>query len=551
MSDLNLTPTPAVSPFRKWGGLVVLSLALAIIIIDTTLLNVSLRTIINDLHTNIQSMQWVITGYSLILAALTITGGRLGDLYGRKRMFMLGAVIFAAGSLLASLSTSVGMLIWGESVIEGLGAVLMMPATAALLVTAFKGRDRAIAFGVWGGIAAAASAVGPILGGWLTSHYSWRWGFRINIIVVAILLLGSFLLKEARDHEEKPRLDFVGVALSALGLLSIVFGFIQASVYGWWKVKEPLVVFGQTISFGNLSPVPLFVLLGLVILVLFGLWQKRLTDRGDTPLVSLKLFKNQQFTSGAVTTGIMSLGQTGLLFSMPVFFQSVLNLDAFHTGLALLPLSLTLLVAAPASAAISKHIAPKTLIQLGLLANVAAFIVLRAAMHVDSVSRDFWFGYILFGLGFGMIMAQISNLTLSAVSPQEAGEASGVNNTLRQLGATLGSAVMGAILISAITTNLANGIATTHTIPESYKAAIGQVAAKQTSNVEFGSGIQLPGDIPPQVNAQLTRISHVATTDASRKTLAYGALLAALGLISSFWLPGRKDIEIEQSAAGH
>src|SRR5216110_2707855 len=180
---------------RKWAPLLVLSLALAIIIIDTTLLNVSLSTLIRELHTNLQSLQWVISAYSLTLAALTVTGGRMGDLLGRKRMFRFGAFVFAAGSFLASVSNSVSTLLWGESIIEGIGAALMMPATASLLVSRYRGHDRALAFGIWGGVAAAASAIGPILGGFLTTHYSWRWGFRINVFVVAILLLGSIIIE--------------------------------------------------------------------------------------------------------------------------------------------------------------------------------------------------------------------------------------------------------------------------------------------------------------------------------------------------------------------
>lgn len=224
--------------FVKWASLFVLGMALAIIIIDTTLLNVSLSTIIREFDTNIQSIQWVITAYSLTLAALTITGGRIGDLFGRKRMFMAGAVIFAIGSLVASFSNSVGTLLIGESIIEGVGAALMMPATASLLVANYQGRDRGIAFGVWGGIAGAASAVGPLLGGYLTNNYSWRWGFRINIVVVALLLLGSFLIRESRDTKDKPKLDFLGVLLSSTGLLAIVFGIIESSTYGWFVAQK-------------------------------------------------------------------------------------------------------------------------------------------------------------------------------------------------------------------------------------------------------------------------------------------------------------------------
>src|SRR6266566_3645518 len=196
--------------FRKWGTLMVLSLALAIIIIDSTLLNVSLSTLIRDLHTNLQSLQWVISAYSLILAALTVTGGRMGDLFGRKKMFMGGAVIFVIGAVVASISHSFPVLLLGESIIEGIGAALMMPATASLLVSKYRGHDRAIAFGIWGGVAAAASAIGPILGGFLTTHFTWRWGFRINVVVVALLLIGSRIVEDKQPREEKA-IDWIGV----------------------------------------------------------------------------------------------------------------------------------------------------------------------------------------------------------------------------------------------------------------------------------------------------------------------------------------------------
>src|SRR5437588_1043272 len=198
----------AVRLFHKWGELMVLSLALAIIIIDSTLLNVSLSTLIRDLHTNLQSLQWVISAYSLILAALTVTGGRMGDLFGRKKMFMGGAVIFVIGAVVASISHSFPVLLLGESIIEGIGAALMMPATASLLVSKYRGHDRAIAFGIWGGVAAAASAIGPILGGFLTTHFSWRWGFRINLFVVALLLLGSVIVEDKQQSEGK-RIDWI------------------------------------------------------------------------------------------------------------------------------------------------------------------------------------------------------------------------------------------------------------------------------------------------------------------------------------------------------
>ncbi len=540
------TPEPVVtrsrSPFRKWGMLVVLSLALAIIILDTTILNVALSSIIRDLHTDIQKLQWVITAYSLTLGALTITGGRLGDLFGRKRMFVVGAMLFAIGSFLASISTNVGMLIAGEAIIEVIGAALMMPATASLLVVNFQGRERAIAFGVWGGIAGAAAALGPILGGYLTTNYNWRWGFRINLVVVVALLIGSIIIPESRDTKEKKELDWVGVLLSASGLLSLVFGIIEASTYGWWKAKAVFFFGSQALTLpGSLSIVPACILLGLVILIIFAFWEQRRERLGHTPLVSIGLFKNRRFTAGVATTAVMSLGQTGLIFALPVFLQSVRGFDAYHTGLALLPMSLALIIVAPLSAVLSKKISGKLLINIGLLINVVAYLVLRYTLSIDTTATALIPGLALFGIGMGLVMSQINNLTLSAVPIEQAGEASGVNNTLRQVGSTLGSAIIGTILIGTLGARLLQGVMESRVIPTAMKPGISQAMLTQTSNVEFGGGAQIQGQVPRVVTEELTRIGHEATVTANKESLFYGALFAILGFFVSMLLPSSKQ----------
>jgi EmrB/QacA subfamily drug resistance transporter len=540
---------PKQSFFRKWGTLVVLSLALAIIIIDTTVLNVSLKSIIFDLNTTIQSLQWVISAYSLTLSALTITGGRLGDLYGRKKMFIAGAVIFAIGSFVASISRGAGMLLIGESIIEGVGAALMMPATASLLVTKYRGRDRAIAFGVWGGIAAAASAIGPILGGWLTSAFSWRWAFRINIFVATILVLGSVLVPEAMDREEKRQLDFLGIVLSAVGLLGVVYGIIEASTFGWFKAIKPFAIFGNSFNPFGLSITPVAIVAGIVFLILFGIWQGIRGNSGKTPLVSLTLFKNKQFTSGAFTMAIMALGQVGLIFAVPIFLQAVRGLDAFHTGLAMLPLSLALLITAPMSAVLNKYFKPKHLIQAGFVLDMVGLLVLRQSL---SVSASVWAlapGLALYGAGMGFIMAQVSNLTLSAVSVQEAGEASGVNNTLRNLGSTLGSAILGAILITSLTTNLTKGINNSSVIPAAAKPKLVSVIAEQSSAVEFGGAPQAGGQLPDSVKAEIVTISHQATVDANRQALLVMIGIVLIALLVSTQLPSVSNLERGTSAA--
>jgi len=541
---------PVLSFVTKWSTLVILSLALAIIVIDTTVLNVSLRTIILDLNTNIQSLQWVITAYSLTLAALTITGGRLGDLYGRKKMFIYGAIIFAVGSFITSISKSVGIMLIGESIVEGIGAAMMMPATASLLVSQYKGRDRALAFGVWGGIAAASAAIGPILGGYLTTHYSWRWAFRINIFIVILLLIGSVVIKEARDREETAKLDVIGVILSAAGLFSLVFGIIESSSYGWYLAKQPFAIFGHPLL-AEISLVPYSLCIGVVLLIAFGFWQNHLTSTDQTPLVNLKIFNNRQFTSGATTTAFITLGQIGLTFTLPIFLQAVRGLDALHTGFALLPMTMTLLIAAPLSGFISKYFKPKYIVQVGLILVILAIYIIYQSLAVTATAADLRLGLIIYGFGVGLVFAQVSNLTLSAVSVEEAGEASGVNNTFRQIGSTLGSAILGAVLLTTLATHLSHGINTSAIIPPDQKYNFVALSAKQTSNVEFGSGIHANESIPTNIANELYSLSKKATVDANKAALSYMALFIFIALIISTQLPKEPQLDHGESLASN
>ena len=528
--------------FKKWIPLVVLSTALMIIIIDTTVLNVSLKTIIEDLGTDITGIQWVITIYSLTLAAFTITGGRLGDLYGRKKMFIVGAIIFAIGSFITSISNSVGTMIIGESIIEGLGAALMMPATASLLMTMYQGRDRAIAFGVWGGVAGAASAMGPILGGYLTTNYSWRWAFRINLFVVAFLLLGAMLIKETKEHLKKTKLDVVGVVLSATGLLAFVFGIIETSSFGWLIATNPYKVFGFDLLPFGLSISPVAMLIGVCILIGFVFWEKKVEASGETPLVSLKILNNSQFMFGASVSALLSLGMVGLVFSLPVFLQSVHQLDALHTGLALLPMSIVVLIAAPFSGMISKFITAKRLIQTGLTFAFFGSILLHFSLSADSSIKDLAPGLMFFGLGMGFVMAQASNMTLSAVSVEEAGEASGLNNTLRQIGSSFGSAIIGAILLTSLSSNLMSGIKSSTVLPDPMKASIIKSAQENPSALEFGSNNR-NSKLPPNVGNELKSIANTATANSARKSILATSVFIALAFIVASFLPNTKHFD--------
>ncbi len=532
------------SGFKKWAPLIILSLALTIIILDTTILNVSLKPIIDDLKADVKQIQWVITAYSLILAAFTITGGRLGDFFGRKKMFVLGAFIFAFGSFIASISTSVAMMIVGEAIIEGIGACLMLPATVSLLVSHYSGRDRQIAFGIWGGLAAASAAFGPLAGGWITTYYTWRWAFRINVIVAIVLGVGSLFIRESKDESHGIDIDYWGVVLSSLGLLTLVYGLIESTAYGWWAIKEPFLLWSQAVSgLGDISVTPFFLLVGIEFLIAFFLWEMTVQERGRVPLVSFSLFKNAQFTLAASITAVLALIQTGVFFALPVFLQGVKHLDALHTGYALLPMTLALLFAAPFSAYISKFITPKHLIQAGLLLNIIACFLLRSEL---SVAADQWAlspGFIVFGIGMGFMFSQTSNMALSAVSVRQSGEASGVNTTMRQLGATLGSAILGTVLLTSLSSSLIGGVQASTVIPEQAKPMILQNVSQQSASIEITGGSALPANTPPAIAAEITRIANQATVDGNRLSLLYGAGFIVFGLLLSFWLPDKKNVE--------
>jgi EmrB/QacA subfamily drug resistance transporter len=530
------------SGLKKWLPLGVLALALFIVVLDTTIINVSIKSIIGDLHTDLKSVQWVITGYSLVLAAFTITGGRLGDIFGRKRMFVVGAVVFAIGSLIASRATTAPMLLGSVSLIEGIGAAMMLPSTASLILSIYKGKDRALAFGVYGAIAGAAATIGPILGGWLTTNYSWRWNYLINPLVVLVLLAGSVLIKES--HERSPhRPDLLSIAYSALGFAGVVYGVIESSTYGWIKAKMNYEISGAHYDLG-LSITTYAIVFGLLFIGLFLRRQFQLEKRNKIPLVSIAIFKNRQFMAGTTVLLVTVLAQFGFIFIIPVFFQGLLNKDAFHSGLAILPFSISILVASPLSGVLAGkfNIAQRHLIQIGLFVSAFGAFLLHQELSVDSTVGSFVPGLTFFGLGFGLAISQLANVTLSAVSVNQAGEASGVNNTFRQLGSSLGQALIGALLIASLSTQLNKDVTASTVIPEQAKTSV--TASVATAAESLGTSAPASAsDVAPSAQEEILRIKNDAIVTGART----GMVATTLGLIAALGL----TIALPKRAAVH
>lgn len=541
----------AKATFRKWLPLIVMATALFIIILDTTIINVSIKAIIESLHTNLKAVQWVITGYSLMLAAFTITGGRLGDIFGRKRMFMVGAVVFAIGSLSASQVHSAPMLMVSVSLIEGAGAAMMLPATASLLLNEYSGKDRAIAFGIWGAIAGAAATIGPIIGGWLTTNYSWRWNYLINPMIVLLLLAGSVVLHETQEKQtHKP--DYLSILLSAFGLGGLVYGMIESSTYGWLKAKAPYDIFGGHYHLFGISVSLYSLILGIIFIVSFIWRQASLERHGRLPLVSTALFKNRQFMAGTTVVAVVAMTQFGLVFVLPVFLQGMLGKDAFHAGLALLPFSLSVLVAAPFSGILvgKRNVAPRYVIQAGLVIVLAGAFVLRQEMAVTSTVWTLVPGLLLFGFGFGMAFSQLANLTLSAVSVEQAGEASGVNNTFRQVGTSFGQALIGALLISALAAQLNHDVTASVVLPPAMKPAVAADVAASAESLGTASDPTAQSTLPTAVNREITTIRNDAIVKGVRTGMIATIGAAVVGLAATAFLPlrSRRAEDIDAAA---
>ena len=308
---------------RRWLGLVVVSLGVSLIIVDATIVNVAVPSIIDDLGITSSDAQWVQEVYTLVFAALLLVLGRLADRWGRRRLFALGAVVFGLSSVLAATADSAGWLI-GARALQGLGGAMMLPTSLSLLNATFRGRDRGIAFGIWGATIGGTAALGPLLGGWLTTDFSWRWAFGINIPLTAVVITGLYLwVDESRERVTEKGTDVVGAVLAAVGFGTLVFALIEGRTYGWLGTTDTeLSVLGRTWSWA-VSPVPVAFVVGVLALAAFVVVERRRNTAGRAAMLDLWLFAIPSFRNGNVAAMIVSLGEFGLLFALPLWFQNV------------------------------------------------------------------------------------------------------------------------------------------------------------------------------------------------------------------------------------
>lgn len=472
----------------RWRALFILGTAQFLMVLDTSVMNVSISQLVKDFDTEVTSIQAVITLYTLVMAAFMITGGKLGDMFGRRRAFAVGLVVYATGSALTAAAPALWVLAIGWSVIEGLGAALVLPALAALVAGAYTGRDRAVAYGVIGGLAGAGIAVGPLLGGWVTTYLTWRLVFAAEVVVVVAILFFVRLIEDHPHPEPRRRLDIGGTVLSALGLALVVLGVLQSSSWGWLEPRNsPITVFGFSLT-------PFVIAAGAVVLGLFLTWERRQEARGREPLARLSLFAIPPLRSGLFMLLAQNLILLGLFFVIPLYLQVVQGFDAFETGLRLLPVSVTMLVSSMCGPLLGRIAGPRAVVRLGLLVLFVAILWLLATIRPRIDDLSFAWAMAVLGLGMGLLASQLGNVVQSAVNESERSEAGGLQYTAQNLGSSLGTALIGAILIGALVHAFTTQIADNPQISD---------AARQQTGIAIEAGVSFVGT--DEVRAATTR----------------------------------------------
>jgi MFS family permease len=516
------------------GGAILLTLAAGqfLMTLDSSVMNVSIATVAKDVGTTVSGIQGAITAYTLVMACLMITGAKIGAIIGRKRAFSIGCVIYGCGSLTTALAPNLPVLLLGWSFLEGVGAALILPAIVALVASNFPAVRRPAAYGMVAAAGAVAVAVGPLIGGFATTYFSWRWVFAGEVVVVLLILVLARRIADS-PATEQPKLDLIGAGLSALGLGLFVFGILRSGEWGWIQPRS-----GGP-SWGGLSPVIWLLLGGLFVLWIFFRWEDRVEAHGGEPLVRRALLRNEQLKGGLTMFLFQYLVQAGVFFVVPLYLSVALGLSAIDTGVRILPLSITLLAAAIGVPRLFPTTSPRLLVRIGLLALFAGTVVLLGALDVDSGPEVVLVPLLLIGLGIGALASQLGAVTVSAVPDDQASEVGGVQNTMTNLGASIGTALAGAILIATLSTTFAANIASSDAIPASVKS---QATVKLGGGVPFISDADLnaaldKANVPPeQSDAALTAYQD-ARIGGLKSALAVLALAVVIALLLAQKIP--------------
>ncbi len=523
---------------KKWRVIIALASAQFVMVLDGTVMNVSINEVVQDLDTTVTKMQLAITLYTLTMASLMMAGGKIGDVIGRRRAFRIGLVIFATGAGITAAAPNITILMIGWSVLEGVGAALMIPAIAALVAGNYKGRDRAAAYGVIGGIAGAAAASGPIIGGYVSTEFSWRYVFGAEVFIMAGLLLASVVIKEAPfQGDRRPKLDGVGAALSISGLAIAVLGVVQSTDWGWIYPKGALTIGGTKITPFGFSVVPFLILAGIVLLGFFVLWEQRMTRLDRDPLIRLEMLKIPQLRAGLSVFAAMFMVLAGTFFVLPLYLEIVLGKDPLETGIQILPLSIGLFVVALGASRLSSRFSPKRIVRVGLLFMLAGAIALLASIS-STLDEPVFLGAMSFvGIGLGLLASQLGNVNLSSVDEKRSSEAGGLQGTSQFLGSALGTAIIGSILLTGLTGAFDNNIENNPNLPPQVRT---ELSKKTEKGIPFIAGSSVESEATKAgLSSEQAKATAKAYDDAQLTALKTALAAVATIVVAAFWFTRR------------
>jgi MFS family permease len=521
--------------------ILILGTAQFIMVLDTTVMNVSISEVVDDLDTTVSAVQLAITAYALVMAAFMLTGAKLGDRLGRRRVFAIGLGVYGAGSLITSLSPSIGVLLVGWSLVEGLGAVLVIPAIAALTAANYEGRERAMAFGLLGGIAGAGVAAGPLIGGFVTTALTWRVVFAAEtVVVIGILVFGVRRIRDTGVGSGE-RLDRVGALLSAAGLGLVVFGILKSSQWGLITPTGALTIGGTEITPFGFSAVPFFIAAGVLVLTAFRGWERHVIEAGRDPLLRPDLLSLSQLRAGLSMFVSTYLIMAGSFFVLPLYLQLVLGKDALETGIAIMPISIAMIVAAVAGGRLASTVSPRRIVRAGLGLLAVGLTGLMASISPDLSGPLFSISLAVFGAGIGLAISQVGNVVMSSVDESRSSEVGGLQGASQSLGSSLGTALIGAVLLSGLTTGFHDNIRADDKVPADVQEQIvngSQDGVQMVSRSQAEEIADSAGLSPDEMDAVLSSYED-AQIDALKRALLAAALFALIAVWFAADLPRR------------
>lgn len=521
-----------------------IGLGTALIIMDATIVNVSLPSMIADLDLSSIDAEWVNAIYSLTFASLLIVFGRVGDRLGRRMMFTLGALVFLGSSIYAASSRSGEHLITARA-LQGIGGAMMAPTSLSLVNSLYSGRARNVAFAIYGSIIGGMAALGPLIGGYLTTSVSWTWAFWINVPIGLVVIAGALrFVPESRDPGDTQGLDVVGAILSALGIALIVFGLIEGRNYGWVRVEQDASLAGLQFPAGSLSPVAGALVAGLLCLLLLYWVETRRTRAGKSALIDFAMFRIRTFGLGSAAALIVSLGEFGILFSLPLFLQSVLGYTALGSGALLATLALGSFVAAPTAASLANKYGPRFVARTGMSLEVVGIVGLGVTISPSAPAWQMIIWLVIYGMGVGYASAQLTGLILADVPVRRSGQASGTQSTARQIGAAMGTAILGTVLFVSLNAQTATQV-------EQVGVPV-QAAERLADVVEESAGTVIPTLDQPPGSPEIQDAAAIAFADSVRATAFVAAGFVFLGLMATLALPkptGRREEDLPEPVA--